>query len=63
MEGIWDEQSMKEVNAVKEKIPRRNYGKGMWKERLSTAVKYMQEIDVRGIFLNDEYILRVKGQA
>ena len=54
---------MKEVNAVKEKIPRRNYGKGMWKERLSTAVKYMQEIDVRGIFLNDEYILRIKGQA
>ena len=33
-------------NNMKQKIPRRNYGTGVWKERLSHAVQYMKEINV-----------------
>ena len=31
---------------MKQKIPRRNYGKGDWKQRITNAVQYMKEIKV-----------------
>ena len=43
---MWDEEIMNEVNELKQKIPRRNYGQGIWKEHLAAALKFMKQIDV-----------------